>query len=111
MMRHAYFPLLKTPPPPLQLLNSHKLHTWPLSAFGSVTPALLGGRSDKGPLGRKESKILGFGDHLSHVKATRVKDKGYALYRRKTKISQSFFFFFFFFLLCRAAPESYEVPG
>lgn len=86
MMGHAYSSLLKTPLPS-QLPHFHKLLTWPLSAFGSVTPALMASRSDKGPLGRRESKFLGFGDHLGHVKAPRVKDKGYSLSSRKTKIN------------------------
>ena len=47
---------------------------------------MVASRSDKETLGRKKSKFLGFGDHLSHVKSPRVKDKGYSLSNRKTKI-------------------------
>lgn len=52
-----------------------------------MIPALVVIRPDKGLLGRKESKFLGFRDHLSHIKAPRAKDRGYSLSSRKTKIN------------------------
>lgn len=57
---------------PTSCLTPVKSLTWPLSAFGSVIPALVAIRSHKETLRRKKSKFLGFGDHLRHIKAPRV---------------------------------------